>query len=101
MESFISKYRAFMLWGIPVGFVIGLTVGFYHGGNIQDLSTKALSDPSFWKFIAVLAVLTFLMFGVAYLYTKTVMKRIYTRYYLELKGCQQDLLDMEKEINVD
>ncbi len=97
LESFVLRYKRFMLWAMPVGFLIGCVIGFLKNVNlqIQDVSDVFTSD--FLLLLSVILGLTVFMYLLTWVYIKTVMKRLYTRYFTELKDYQKELHAMAKE----
>lgn len=91
LDSFVSRYKRFMLWAMPVGFLIGCCFGFIKNDSIQIQHASDLFTTDFLLLLTVILVLTLFMYLMTWVYIKTVMNRLYTRYFTELKDYQKEL----------
>lgn len=97
VEKFVVSYKRFMLWAIPLGFLIGCLIGFFANADIKVDNVWGFFTIPFAQLLSFILVMTLIVRGLAWLFNRTMVQRLYTRYLDDLKKYQFELDELSKE----
>jgi hypothetical protein len=97
VEKFVVSYKRFMLWAIPLGFLIGCLIGFFANADIKVDNVWGFFTIPFAQLLLFILGMTLIVRGLAWLFNRTMVQRLYTRYLDDLKKYQFELDELSKE----
>jgi hypothetical protein len=93
LENFIKAYHRYIAWGMPLGGLVGGTIGYMESDKDLPIPTLSLDFiQSKFLYIAIVLAIAIIMFRITYWFAYYTVKKLYSRYLDALKASKEELM---------